>query len=302
MADLGEFFAPLIVEGNEQRAKRGRKPMGEKPLTRKQQSAKWYGKKREARLKHIAVLDTETDPFTDDHSADILPFAAEIYSDQFGSIVIWEEDFESFIEKLYNAIESLPDTYTIYCHNGGKFDYMFLITKLRGRIKFKGRAIMSCRIGKHELRDSLHVLPEKLAAWKKDKFDYSKMLKSKRRNHKQEILDYLHSDCVYLFDFIKRFTQEFGLKISIGAAAFGELKKSYKVETISEKRDAALRPYYFGGRVDCIAGRGVFESWKWQQPYRLFDVNSMYPAVMANCVHPVSANYVWHRGEPGPNT
>lgn len=292
--------------------KRGPRPTGERAMTNVERSAKSKKLKRENRLKHIAVLDMETDPFSNENEP-ILPFCAELYSDQFGSIVIWEEDYGTFVEKLIAAIEALPDSYTIYAHNGGKFDFMFFVHKLRGKVRFKGRAIMSARIGRHEMRDSLHILPEKLAAWKKERFDYSKMLKRHRRNFRSEILDYLHSDCVYLFDFIKRFTKEFGLKISIGQAAFSELKKHYKIAPIKEYTritddgvivlgDADLRKYFLGGRVECIAGKGVFASDKQNRPYRLFDVNSMYPFVMAARQHPVSPAYVQRKGDPTADT
>jgi DNA polymerase elongation subunit (family B) len=281
--------------------KRGRPPINEIAMTKKQSDYKYNSVKRKLRLQHIAVLDMETDPF-DDAQGEIHPFCAELYSDQFGSIVIWDNDHETLINKLVTAIEALPDRYTIYAHNGGKFDYMFLVHKLRGTVRFKGRAIMSARIGAHELRDSLHILPEKLAAWKKDKFDYSKMARKHRHKFRDEILKYLHSDCVYLFDFIKRFTQEFGLKISIGQAAFSELKKHYKITPIKETMDHALRPYFLGGRVECIGGSGLFESAKRQKPFVLYDVNSMYPYVMATHHHPVSPNYLWRRGEPSYDT
>lgn len=279
----------------------GRPPIGEIAMTNAEKKRKYNDGKRSNRLKHLAVLDMETDPFENGES-DIFPFCAEIYSDQFGAIVIWENDYETLVEKVITTIESLPDSYTIYAHNGGKFDYMFLIHKLRGLVKFKGRAIMSAKIGCHEIRDSLHILPEKLAAWKKDKFDYTKMHKRNRHRFKDEILAYLHSDCLYLFDFIKRFTQEFGLKISIGQAAFAELKKHYKITPIKETMDSALRPYFLGGRVECIAGMGHFDSARFKIPYKLYDVNSMYPAVMANCKHPIGAEYLWHRGMVNENT
>ena len=270
-------------------------------MTNREHVAKHRASKRAARLQHIAVLDMETDPFDNTHG-EIYPFVAELYSDQFGSIVIWEDDYETLIEKLVAEIEALPDSYTIYAHNGGKFDFMFFVSKLRGVVRFKGRSIMSARIGAHELRDSLHILPEKLAAWKKDSFDYRKMVRRDRGKFRSEILKYLHSDCVYLFDFIKRFSKEFGLKISIGQAAFAELHKHYNTAKIKPTMDAALRSYFFGGRVECIGGMGLFESYHWEAPYKLYDVNSMYPYVMAMCKHPISANYQWHRGEINDNT
>lgn len=298
--DLAGWFRPLIVEPPN--VKRGPKPRGETAMTSTQRSERHRAPIRAMRKRCIAVLDMETDPFDNEKRTPVYPFCAELYSDQFGSIVIWEENFECFCELVNEAILSLPDQYTIYAHNGGKFDFMFMVKYLRGVVKFKGRAIMCAKIGNHELRDSLHILPEKLAAWKKDKFDYKKMRKSVRRKFRDEILTYLHSDCVYLFDIVKRFVSEFGLKISIGQAAFTELRKHYKVNHIEESTDAVLRPYFYGGRVECIAGRGIFDAGWRNQPYKLYDVNSMYPFVMSAFKHPIGSEYLWRRGNPGQDT
>lgn len=238
------------------------------------------------RIENIAVLDMETDPFDHLKQQVIFPFVACLYSDNFDPIVIWEENHETFVSKLISEIENLPEEYTIYAHNGGKFDYMFLIHRLRGRISFKGRGIMSAKIGNHELRDSFHIIPEKLAAYQKETFDYEKMRKNKRRKWRGEIIDYLISDCKYLLEIVKGFVNKFGLKISIGQAAMGELRKHYKVQTIGENTDATLRQYFYGGRVECLAGRGHFVG-----DYKLYDVNSMYPFVMANFAHPISSDY-----------
>ncbi|MDE2020110.1 MAG: hypothetical protein KGJ13_07230 [Patescibacteria group bacterium] len=301
--DLRHAFAPIICDAAPfDLPKRGRPPIGERKLTNSEKHRRCRAGKTEARLRNIAVLDFETDPFDDQLKAEILPFVCELYSDQFGSIVIWDEDFDRFIKKVVTAIEDLPDAYTIYAHNGGKFDYLFLVRHLRGTVKFKGRAIMSCKIGNHELRDSLHILPEKLAAWKKDHFDYTKMKRCNRAKFRREILDYLHSDCVYLFDIIKSFVSEFGLKISIGQAAFSSLKKSYTVVRVSEQSDAFLRRYFFGGRVECIGGRGIFDSRAGRSVFKLYDINSAYPDAMANCAHPVGNEYNWRRGNISDDT
>ena len=308
---------PLIIDGMlyEAAPTHGRKPRHKRDdrgtmraLTQGERHKRSRAGKMDARLRHIAVLDFETDPFDADLKSEILPFVCELYSENFGSIVIWDENFDAFIAKVVAEIEGLPDAYTIYAHNGGKFDYLFLVRHLRGTVKFKGRAIMSCRIGNHELRDSLHILPEKLAAWKKDHFDYSKMKRSNRAKFHDEILAYLHSDCVYLYDIIKSFVAEFGLKISIGQAAFSELKKEYKnVEMFGGNRfadcqDEFLRRYFFGGRVECIGGRGLFDNSAGRGDFKLYDVNSMYPFVMANFKHPISDEYNWRRGTPSDDT
>lgn len=301
--DLKFAFAPLICDAAPFNApKRGRPPIGERAMTNKEQHRRCRAGKTEAKLRNIAVLDFETDPFDDQLKSEILPFVCELYSDQFGAIVIWDEDFDRFISKVVTAIEDLPDAFTIYAHNGGKFDYLFLVRHLRGTVKFKGRAIMSCKIGNHELRDSLHILPEKLAAWKKDHFDYSKMKRCNRAKFRAEILDYLHSDCVYLFDIIKSFVGEFGLKISIGQAAFSSLKKSYTVARVSEASDEFLRRYFFGGRVECIGGRGIFDSRAGREDFKLYDLNSAYPDAMANCAHPIGNEYNWRRGSISDDT
>jgi len=302
MEDISAALGSLIYESKSSPAKRGRKPLNGTSMTQKQRHDKLRDPIRKDRKRCIAVLDMETDPFDERTQQPVFPFVCELYSDQFGSIVIWEEDIDRFVIKVVAAIEALPDQYTIYAHNGGKFDFLFLISKIKGEVRFKGRAIMAAKIGNHELRDSLHILPEKLAAWKKDTFDYSKMKREVRYKHKTEILAYLHSDCVYLFDIVKSFIAEFGLKLSIGQAAFSELKKSYKVQHLSESSDEFLRRYFFGGRVECLVGRGLFQTDARHRPYRLYDVNSMYPSVMAHFHHPVGNEYHWRRGDIGPDT
>lgn len=249
-------------------------------------------RKTATEIKHtnIAVLDFETDPF-DDVAQDIIrPFAACLYSDQFDTVMIWEDDFNVFVQRVLDELAEIEEPFTIYAHNGGKFDYMFLMHKLRGKVSFKGRGLMSARVGIHEIRDSFHIIPEKLAAYRKEIFDYSKMKKALRNQHRPEIEEYLLSDCVYLFDIVKAFVAEFGLKLSIGQAAMTRLKQHYKVGSIGANTDESLRKYFFGGRVECLAGRG-----HWHGNYKLYDVNSMYSDVMANCLHPISANYTLRR-------
>lgn len=277
---------PIIIPGTPETRGRKRAYHANRAATMQERVGKHRGAKMEIRKSNIAVLDMETDPFNKEEQTVIFPFAACLYSDNFEPVIIWEEDNELFVEKVLSAIEALPEEYTIYAHNGGKFDYMFLLHKLRGTVQFKGRGIMSARVGNHELRDSFHIIPEKLASFQKDAFDYEKMKKGERQKHKKEIIDYLLNDCIYLLDIVKGFIDRFGLKISIGQAALAQLRRHYKVGTIGENTDASLRNYFFGGRVECLAGRGLFRG-----DYRLYDVNSMYPYVMANFNHPISGDY-----------
>lgn len=250
------------------------------------------------RLNNIAVIDFETDPFDDKNpEAKIHPFLAVLYSKNFDPIIIWDENNERFIAKVMQSISDLPGTYTIYAHNGGKFDYMFFINYVRGRVNFKGRGIMACKIGQHELRDSFHILPERLANWRKDDFDYTKLYKHRRNKYRDEIITYCLNDCMYLLEFVQKFLDECGLKISIGQAAMYYMKQHYKVQNLGELSDAYLRQWYFGGRVECLQGRGRFVG-----KYKLYDVNSMYPYVMATREHPIGNSFLRRKGKPSEKT
>lgn len=276
--------------------RRGRRFTGE-AMTALQRKRKQREGDNAAKIERVAILDFETDPFDNKSSDKILPFLAVLYSNNFEPVIIWNEDFDCFVHEVFTAIEKLPGKYTIYAHNGGKFDFMFLIHKLRGFVKFKGRAIMCANIGNHELRDSFHIIPEKLANWHKDSFDYAKLKKANRGKHKEEAIKYCLSDCRYLLEIVLKFLEDFGFKISIGQAAMYKLRQSYKVASMGEQTDAYLRNYFFGGRVECLAGRGHFKG-----GYKLYDVNSMYPYVMATHQHPISSELAIRDGKPNGHT
>jgi hypothetical protein len=252
--------------------------------------------KKKARL--IAVLDMETDPFSD--GQEVYPFVCELYAaDDFPPVVIWEENFPRFVEKVVAAIEALPDEYIIYAHNGGRFDFMFLISKIKGRVAFKGRGIMSAKIGNHELRDSFHIIPAALSAYRKDEFDYSLLEKANRRKkvNREKILAYLHADCVYLYEVVADFTGRYGQALSIGQVAWGLLKKDHDIKPLSEGSDEYLRNWFYGGRVECLTGPGA-----WHDDHAVCDVISMYPDRMAHCEHPIAGDFWARGGAPNKNT
>lgn len=246
----------------------------------------WQTAKRSKCPVKIAVLDFETNPFED--QSEIYPFVGELY-DGSKSKVIWDENFDDFSAAIVRALSELSPEFRwiVYAHNGGKFDFMFLVRLLRGKVSFKGRAIMEARIAPHVvIRDSMHILPTALKVYQKDEFDYNKLKKAVREKHKPEILAYLHSDCVYLYDLVDHFVERHGPKLSIGQAAYAILTQHYEIENLSEKSDAYLRQWFYGGRVECLQGPITDDS-----DYTLEDVNSMYPDVMATHEHPVSADY-----------
>jgi DNA polymerase elongation subunit (family B) len=279
-------------------ATRGRPPIFKSAMNGSERARRFRAARQSERIEHIAILDFETDPFDNLKGTEVQPFLAVLYSDNFETVIIWEENHAKFIDAVLAAIVALPEKYTIYAHNGGKFDYLFLLHKLRGFVSFKGRAIMSATIGNHELRDSFHIIPEKLANWQKDTFDYNRMKRGERNKWKEEIIRYCVNDCKYLLEIVKKFLEEFGFKISIGQAAMYELKKHYKTATIGEQMDGFLRQWFFGGRVECLSGAGHFIG-----DYKLYDVNSMYPYVMANMLHPIGSEFtVRTNGKINSNT
>lgn len=254
-------------------------------------------RKKTAKEERIAILDMETDPFDNITQDIIFPFLAVLYAPEFDPVVIWEEDHEAFVYKLIKAIKSLPGKYTIYAHNGGKFDYMFLIKEMRGKVSFKGRGIMEASIGNHILRDSYHIIPEKLASLQKMEFDYKNLYKKVRNKFRKTIIEYCISDCENLYFYVKRFIENNGFKISIGAASMAKLRENYEIDRVTEKTDAYLRRYYFGGRVECLTGAIHYNGHK-----KLYDINSAYPDAMARLDHPVGSEYIIHAGPITDNT
>jgi hypothetical protein len=274
----------------------------EKRATRAARQNRYNAKHRNKAVARIATLDFETDPFDNKHpNAPIEPFLCVIYSEAFPTITLWREastTLDAFMTLVKTTIEQLPDSFTIYAHNGGKFDYMFLIKFLRGSVLFKGAGIMTAQIGKHQLRDSINICPGRLASYRKDSIDYKLMTRAKRERHKKAIIKYCISDCVYLYERVSHFLSEHGFKLSVGQAAMAALKKHYPSNMrIGEQTDTWLRPFFFGGRSECIQGRKhVFGDLK------VYDVNSMYPSVMAHCAHPIDGQFNNRRGQPTPQT
>lgn len=246
----------------------------------------------------IAVLDFETDPFDCATQLEIAPFTCDIYSPELGHNIFWSEDAEQLLAQITTFLETVENPHTIYAHNGGKFDWQFFGKYLKGAQLTRGRAIMSAKLGIHTCRDSMHIIPAALSAVQKDVFDYTKLYKASRGKYRDEIIEYMKNDCIYLYENVKTFIDEHGLVVSIGQAAMAAFRKVIKVDRTTEKFDEKFRTYYYGGRVECLQGSGHFVG-----DYKLYDVNSMYPAVMAETKHPTSTMFTHRtRGKPNEDT
>lgn len=237
----------------------------------------------------VGVIDLETDPFL--FGREPLPFVAGIYLEGVFNY-FWGVDC---IERMAHFIESLASDdreYLFYWHNGGKFDAFYFLKK--GFIKqetliINGR-IVECYLEGVEnvtFRDSYAILPFPLALYKKDIFDYNNMEVEHREKYRDDILKYLKNDCIYLYELVSEFVERFGPRLTIGGTAMKELRNLHPFKNSNKFHDARFRPFYHGGRVQVFKG-GIHKG-----KFKIFDVNSMYPYVMATHQHPTGKKYLF---------
>ena len=232
----------------------------------------------------IYTLDSETDPFLKGRNPQ--PFAWDLY-DGVDHHTTWGDACTP--EIMGWLWEQEPGL--VYLHNGGKFDIFYLLPWIdteKDMLIIKERitqCYVKCATGFHRLRDSLKILPFSLDTYQKVKIDYTKFEREARDTHKQEIIDYLHKDTEFLHELVSAYFVQFGPSITIGSTAMKELKKFHNTgDVLTADIDASLRSkYFFGARVERYH-KGVF-----QGDWKCYDVNSMYPFVMANYYHPIGA-------------
>lgn len=258
--------------------------------------------------KRLADFDTETDPF--DNGVIVKPFTCGFGTkdphpedeDKFASEVdgYFYQDFwgDDCIDQFFAWLATLEGQYCIYVHNGGNFDFYFCLEYMdAGSAPFiiNGRLARISMQGQ-EFRDSYSLIPVALAQYEKTIIDYSKFKRdadyydiqtrekcSPRDLHREEILSYQRDDCYFLLELVISAHELFGDKLTMASVALPKLRSFHGFETMRERTDAELRPYYFGGRNQCFEIGELHGDWK------IYDVNSMYPHVMATALHPVSA-------------
>jgi hypothetical protein len=237
-------------------------------------------KTKSAANRPIAVIDFETDPFL--YGREPRPFCAGFYSLDCGYVEFWGLDC---VARLCEFIAAIKEPHTIYAHNGGKFDFHFMLEFLENPIKIISSRIAQVKMGIHELRDSYCIIPIPLSAYQKDSIDYRLLEADKREANRAEISAYLKSDCTGLFDIVSKFVARFGLQLTIGGTAIKTLRTIHEFDTTSKWHDDKFRPFYFGGRVEAFKTGVIAGDWK------VYDVNSMYPYVMSESHHPTGKRY-----------
>ena len=237
-------------------------------------------------MKKFATLDCETDPFL---------------VGRIPSPFVWGYfDGVEFTHYTHDTIDALLERIKqqkiiIYAHNGGRFDYHFLLDKMEpyDTIKIINGRMAQFYIGQAEFRDSFNILPVALKKFevvneygetiKKQDFDYSLMEAENR--YKPEvwanIVDYLKDDCVTLYEAIKQFQNEYGRHLTQAGAAMAQWKKISKKQIPESTPDFfnLFKTYYYGGRVQCFR-HGIINA-----RFSVFDINSAYPAAMMKA-HP----------------
>ncbi len=244
--------------------------------------------------RRLATVDLETDPFR--HGRTIRPFLWGFYSEEMGFHHHWR-DAPDCAETLFKFLETLEEPHLIYAHNGGRFDWLFLLPWITEPPTIISGRIVECKLGIHTLRDSFAILPVPLkAAGDKLEIDMAKLEPGRRWRHRAEIVTYLEADCRELFKAVSAFRERFGNSLTMAGAAMRRLKASvenatqrpwtHTLQKLPLSEDPRWRRWYYGGRVSCF-DRGVI-----RENFTVYDVNSMYPSVMKHYKHPVGRHYI----------
>jgi len=229
----------------------------------------------------LAVADFETWSFR--HGRVPKPVCLGFF-DGISKRMFWGSDCVADFRAWLASEKEAGTEYVIFMHNGGRFDFMFLLEGLdcgHALNVINGRIIRMAAMG-HEFRDSWALFPQPLSAYEKDKFDYTVLEPETVEANRAYIERYCLNDCQYLYEIIAPFVEMYGDVLTVGSVAMKLLNSEYGFECLDERDDATLRPFFFGGRVQ------PFETGDFRGKWKLYDVNSMYPAAMRNIEHPVS--------------
>ncbi|AUR81552.1 DNA polymerase type B [Vibrio phage 1.069.O._10N.286.49.F11] len=220
-------------------------------------------------LENIGAADCETDPFK--YGRIPKPFIWGLY--------INEQYYE--FEKTIDFINFVRDEeWTIYAHNGGKFDWHFVLQEceIKPSVKIIAGRIAEFQIGKCTFRDSYNILPIPLAAYQKDEIDYALFEKETRYEPEtwKAIRAYLKSDCVYLHELVTAFVSEYGFNITLASTALKVFNQMSNLKTPRTNLNyfERISPYYFGGRVQ------AFKTGTFEKDFYYVDINSAYPYAM----------------------
>ena len=254
-----------------------------------------------AKVKPFATLDIETDPFS--YGRLPVPFAAAFYvapdleatelRGRVGELLTWWGD--DCIQSLVTRCKKWRGI--IYAHNGGKFDFHFLLDKLplqdSESLCIGSRIVQLKFPAGYEFRDSYALIPLPLSSWGKKEIDIQKLSRNRREKHKEEIVEYLKADVRYLHEMLAAFFAKYGQKLTLASTTFSILQKKfgYKIPHFEESDDGRFRKHYFAGRVE------FYRLGRQTGPFTILDINSAFPWAMTG-EHWLGMKYERTQGKP----
>lgn len=224
----------------------------------------------------LMTCDCETDPFL--HQRVPQPFLWGLYD---GKMYTHFQTTKEFVRAVENK------HIVLYAHNGGKFDYMFLLSFVgETRVQIINGRIVSMMLGKAELRDSYSIVPVPLRDVQKDEIQMWKLEANAREQYMEEIIAYNRGDCVYLYNLVKAYRDIAGKQKTIASNALAFSKRlGIDPGKTNHRFDRDFRLFFFGGRTQC------FQAGK-HQDISLLDIHSAYPFAMTH-EHPTGSEFYW---------
>lgn len=222
----------------------------------------------------VHTCDCETDPFL--HGRVPEPFLWGRYD---GKNFHTYETTADFVADVINR------HIVLYAHNGGKFDFMFLLNYVKEtRVQIINGRIVSMMLGQAELRDSFSIVPVGMGSIQKEEIAMWKLEKAVRADHMEEILFRNKTDCIYLYNLVTTYRAIAGKQKTIASNALTFAKKlGVDVGRTNHRHDSNFRPFFYGGRTQCFQ-KGSFKD------ISLLDIHSAYPFAMTH-YHPTSDDF-----------
>jgi len=225
------------------------------------------------------------------------------------------KQFNSLEQMLYFIYEKYKEVIYLYGHNAGKYDNLYLLDAIKNirisrcNIEIKNLIVINSNLNYDikfsnrkivKVRDSIQLMPASLdnllssynITTQKLKMNYSKLYEW------HEIEKYLYNDVVGLHKLLKTFEIDINnilkdKKINIekfrtiASLSFNILKNRYLDgglrNYMTKEHEDYIRNAYHGGRVE------VFKRHGYNLNY--YDVNSLYPFVMANYEYPTGKHF-----------
>lgn len=253
----------------------------------------------------IAVFDIETKDW-------IFPYAVGFYNGEVYKEFLGKYCIQNFIK---DSVRHKYRGYLIYAHNGGKFDFNFLVEHLKDkefRIEMIMRGSVCVKLAVYHNKkyrnctkfvDSLCLLPYSLDKLTRDfnvphkkqikeiKEDYD-LLYRMYKNDDPTFHKYLKYDVLGLYEVIQRFYNLIGRnrgKVGLTLASTslqtfknGSLK--FPLKMTNKKLNDEMKQGYYGGRTEIFRLLLPYEGIK----YYCYDVNSLYPFVMRDNYFPIT--------------